>query len=185
MVVGPGPANMVLLSVGARYGFKNSLPFLLGVIFSKQLIIWPIGLGLINLAQSAPSIIFIFKLLSILYIGWLSWKIAFAEIKPAAIQDKREIGLFSGFLIHPLNPKAWIMVTVSFSSFSAASGNILQQAALVATSFFIIQCFCHPMWLIGGSWISKIISGRPIEKIFMKVLAVLTFGSTVVLVLSN
>lgn len=39
-VVGtPGPANMVLMAAGAKYGFRSALPFVLGVCLGKQIII--------------------------------------------------------------------------------------------------------------------------------------------------
>ena len=34
----PGPANMIMLSTGAKYGFRNALPFVSGVIVGKQII---------------------------------------------------------------------------------------------------------------------------------------------------
>ena len=51
----PGPANMAMLATGARYGFRAALPFMFGVLFGKQLIIWPIGFGLMELAQQVPT----------------------------------------------------------------------------------------------------------------------------------
>ena len=39
----PGPANMIMLATGAKYGFRNAVPFVFGVIIGKQIIIWPIG----------------------------------------------------------------------------------------------------------------------------------------------
>ena len=51
MVGTPGPANMVLLSAGARFGLRRALPFVAGVLLGKQLIIWPIGFGLMELAE--------------------------------------------------------------------------------------------------------------------------------------
>ena len=47
----PGPANMVLLGTGARYGFRAALPFVAGVILGKQLIIWPLGFGQVEVLQ--------------------------------------------------------------------------------------------------------------------------------------
>ena len=46
----PGPANMALLATGARYGFRRALPFVAGVALGKQLVIWPVGFGLMELA---------------------------------------------------------------------------------------------------------------------------------------
>jgi threonine/homoserine/homoserine lactone efflux protein len=48
MVATPGPANMILLSAGSQFGFKKSVPFVIGIILSKQIIIWPIGLGILT-----------------------------------------------------------------------------------------------------------------------------------------
>ena len=50
----PGPANLTLLAVGAKYGLKKSIPFVLGVALGKQIIIWPIGFGLMTIASSIP-----------------------------------------------------------------------------------------------------------------------------------
>ncbi len=72
----PGPANMVLLSTGAKYGLKRAFPFVLGVILGKQLIIWPIGFGLIGVLSDMPIIFSILKIISAAYIIWLSYKIA-------------------------------------------------------------------------------------------------------------
>ena len=32
----PGPANMIMLSTGAKYGFRNALPFVSGVIWKTN-----------------------------------------------------------------------------------------------------------------------------------------------------
>ena len=50
----PGPANMALLATGARFGLRAALPFVAGVVFGKQLVIWPVGFGLMQLAAHAP-----------------------------------------------------------------------------------------------------------------------------------
>ena len=50
----PGPANMALLATGARYGFRAALPFVGGVALGKQLVIWPVGFGLMTLSTRVP-----------------------------------------------------------------------------------------------------------------------------------
>ena len=51
MVGSPGPANMVLMTSGARFGLRRSLPFVAGVALSKQAVIWPVGFGVLTLVQ--------------------------------------------------------------------------------------------------------------------------------------
>ena len=40
----PGPANMALLATGARYGLRAALPFVLGVVSSSMLLVFPVAL---------------------------------------------------------------------------------------------------------------------------------------------
>ena len=72
----PGPANMILMATGAKYGLRSALPFVVGVVLGKQLIIWPIGFGLMGLANFAPSVFTALKWISGLYIIWLAWRIS-------------------------------------------------------------------------------------------------------------
>jgi hypothetical protein len=78
----PGPANMALLATGARYGFRAALPFVAGVAFGKQLIIWPIGFGLMGLAATAPWLFVALKYVSAGYIFWLAWRVANMRLDP-------------------------------------------------------------------------------------------------------
>jgi threonine/homoserine/homoserine lactone efflux protein len=72
----PGPANMALLATGARFGFRAALPFVAGVVLGKQLVIWPVGFGLMTLAERAPWVFETLKYLCAAYIFWLAWKVA-------------------------------------------------------------------------------------------------------------
>ena len=52
MVGTPGPANMLLMTSGANFGFWRSLPFVVGVTFGKLFINLLLGLGLWQFAFS-------------------------------------------------------------------------------------------------------------------------------------
>ena len=62
MVGTPGPANMVILSAGARYGFRRALPMVTGVLLGKQFIIWPIGFGVMGVIAGVPWLFTALKL---------------------------------------------------------------------------------------------------------------------------
>ena len=72
----PGPANMALLATGARFGLRAATPFVAGVVLGKQLIIWPIGFGLMALADQVPGLFTALKWACVGYIAWLAWRIA-------------------------------------------------------------------------------------------------------------
>ena len=83
-VATPGPANMALMSTGAGYGFRAALPFVGGVVLGKQLVIWPVGFGLMTLMADVPGLLSVLKWASAAYICWLAWRIARMRLRPVA-----------------------------------------------------------------------------------------------------
>lgn len=172
----PGPANMVLLATGARFGFRRALPFVAGVVVSKQLIIWPIGFGLMQLADTVPGLFTILKWACVAYILWLAWRIANSNLQAAGTSAVAP-GFMAGLLVHPLNPKAWAMIIAGFTTFVTPGTPALQATAIIAICLAACQLVLHPLWTLGGQTIAKTVAGRPGEKYLMWGLAALTVAS--------
>lgn len=173
MVGTPGPANMVLLAAGARFGLRASLPFAAGVILGKQLIIWPIGFGLMTLAASVPVLFAILKWGSAAYILYLATRIALARINPGQA-GRAAPGFASGLIVHPMNPKAWAMITAGFTNFIPEGMGTFPATLTVALVFLGAQCLLQPLWCWGGARIAAVVSGKPAERWVMLALAAAT-----------
>lgn len=174
----PGPANMALLATGARFGLRRALPFVAGVVVGKQLIIWPLGFGLLELAQQAPAVFEALKWASAGYICWLAWKVANMRLAPG-LSEATAPGFVAGLIVHPLNPKAWAMITTAFTSFTAVGTDPLTATLTVALVLASCQIVLHPMWTGAGELIAKTLSGRPGEKYLFWALAALTVLSVI------
>ena len=183
MVGTPGPANMVLLSAGARFGLRRALPFVAGVLLGKQLIIWPIGFGLMEVAGRAPLAFEMLKWASVAYIFWLAWRIAGSRISEA--KQTKVPGFFAGLIVHPLNPKAWAMITVGFTSFVADDTAKFPATLAIALSLASVQLVLHPLWTLGGQAIASRMAGQQSEKYLMWVLAGLTVASVLLVLLKE
>lgn len=172
----PGPANMALMATGARYGFRAALPFVAGVAVGKQLIIWPIGFGLMELAETAPLIFAALKYLSAAYIIWLAWKVA--NLRLEHNQSNAQVpGFAAGLIVHPLNPKAWAMIVGGFTAFVGADTPTLTATATIAVVLLLCQIVLHPMWTLAGDRIAKTVAGTPTEPYLMWTLAALTVAT--------
>lgn len=172
----PGPANMALMATGARFGFRAALPFVAGVALGKQLIIWPIGVGLMELADAAPGLFVALKYASALYIVWLAWKVANLRLGQG-----REAGAAPGFaaglIVHPLNPKAWAMIVGGFTAFVAPDTPAFHATATIAAVLFGCQVILHPIWTLAGDAIARTVAGTQWEPYLMWTLAALTVAS--------
>ena len=172
-VATPGPANMAMMATGARFGFRAALPFVAGVILGKQLIIWPIGYGIMEVASQVPLIFETLKFLSALYIIWLAWRVANMRLSSGEPSVDAP-GFWSGLLVHPLNPKAWAMILVGFTNFVESDTTTFYATLYIAASLLIIQIICHPIWTLFGDRIAKFIIGKKYERVFMWFLALVT-----------
>lgn len=179
----PGPANMTLLATGARFGFVAALPFVAGVILGKQLIIWPIGFGLMELADQVPALFAALKWISAAYICWLAWKVAHLRLSPNREGAEGVPGFWAGLLVHPLNPKAWAMIVAGFTNFVTPATPALQATALIAICLLSVQAIFHPIWTYAGDRIAQTVAGKPAETYLMRTLAALTVASVLYVVL--
>ena len=172
----PGPANMALLATGARFGLRSALPFVAGVVLGKQLIIWPIGFGLMALADRVPGLFTILKWACVAYICWLAWRLANLSLSQSG-EIAQAPGFTAGLAVHPLNPKAWAMIIAGFTSFVSPGTPTLQATATIAICLLGAQIVLHPVWTYGGESIARSIAGRASEKYLMWTLAALTVAS--------
>jgi len=175
----PGPANMALLATGARFGFRAALPFVVGVCLGKQLIIWPIGFGLMQLAETVPVLFDALKYASAAYILWLAWKVANIRLDPSRRAGTAP-GFWAGLAVHPLNPKAWGMIVAAFTNFVAPGTSVLYATATIAAVLLACQIVLHPVWTYSGERIARSFAGTRAEPYLMGTLAALTVLSVAV-----
>lgn len=172
----PGPANMALMATGARFGLRRALPFVAGVALGKQLVIWPVGFGLMELAEAAPAIFVALKWISAAYIIWLAWRVANMRLG-ATSEEGAAPGFMAGLIVHPLNPKAWAMITAGFTGFTAPGTSAFEATATIALCLLALQVVLHPIWTLAGAAIARTVSGTRWEPVLMWTLAALTVAS--------
>lgn len=172
----PGPANMALMATGARFGFRAALPFVAGVALGKQLVIWPVGFGLMELAGSVPFLFAALKYVSAAYVLWLAWRVARMRLgERGAAGDVP--GFRAGLFVHPLNPKAWAMIVAAFTGFVEPGTAAVNATATIAAVLLGCQILLHPVWTLAGDRIAATVAGTPAERYLMLTLAGLTAAS--------
>lgn len=171
----PGPANVAILAASARFGLRSVWPFIFGVILGKQFVIWPVALGLLQMADTAPMVFTILKVISAIYMLYLAWKIAGMSLVADRPFDAAP-GFLAGLIVHPLNPKAWALITFVFSGLMPDAGGAWKTAALGAFIILGVQLVFQPIWGVVGHEVAKRLSGHA-ERAFFIALAVMMLVS--------
>ena len=105
----PGPNNLMLMASGANFGFRRTIPHMLGVGLGFVFMTILMGVGLSSAFDAWPFLKDVLTVVSIVYLLWLAWKIANA----AQPKDGEAAGTPLTFLqaasFQWVNPKAWSM----------------------------------------------------------------------------
>jgi threonine/homoserine/homoserine lactone efflux protein len=155
----PGPNNLMLMNSGANFGFKKTMPHLLGVGIGFTLMIALVGLGVIKLFDAFPLSYEILKVLSIIYLLYLAFKIASST---GNFEQKSSIAKPFSFiqaaLFQWVNPKAWTMALTSISIYAPTKS--LSAVLLVAIVFGIVNLPCISAWIVVGQKIQILLTDQ-------------------------
>lgn len=165
----PGPNVILLTTSGARFGFRATLPHLLGVALGCGVIAFVTGLGLGTLLEAAPRFRIALTLIAALWILWMAWKLWHA--KPAQARDAdRPFTFVEAMLFQWVNPKIWAVATSATALISAMPP--LAQAALLGATFSTTNLFVCLFWTYAGSLLKTLLSDPAKWQIFMRIMAV-------------
>jgi threonine/homoserine/homoserine lactone efflux protein len=175
--VTPGPNNMMLLASGANFGFRRSVPHMLGIATGMAAMIFIMGLGLAAVIQRFDWVYTTLKVAAALYVGWLAWKIAHAAAPSGSMGHARPIGLWQAAAFQWVNPKAVAMAISAASIYGAGGG--AGQLALVALCFVSVGLPSISLWVIAGEALRQWLQSPAQLRAFNWTMAALLIGAMV------
>lgn len=146
--VTPGPNNMMLVASGANFGFQRSIPHMLGISLGHALMVFLVGLGLAGAVQAVPGLLTGMKIVSILYMLWLAWKIANSAAPGEGKSGGRPFSFLQAAAFQWVNPKAWAMALGATSAY-APDGSV-QSYLIVAVVFASVNLPSVSLWAYAG-----------------------------------
>lgn len=178
----PGPNNIMLMTSGVNYGVYRSVPHFLGVAIGFPLMIIAIGLGLGQVFRKYPDIYLLIKMFGILYLLFLSWKIAFASMPETGKNLNNPLTFFQATLFQWVNPKAWVIAIGAIATFTTST-NIQTQVLLIAIGYFMVGGLSVFAWLFLGAALKSAFRNKKRLKMFNFTMAALLVLSIVPMVL--
>jgi len=156
MLITPGPGVMSLAGVGAAFGSRAGLLYMLGLCFGANLVAGTVVAGYATLLLATPYIRTVLMTLSFGYLLWLAAKIAFAGRKLAFIQSERPPGVSGGVMLQIINPKAYVVNTALFTGFAFANVSLFEEMVWKFLSLNLIWIVIHVIWLFAGISLNRL-----------------------------
>ena len=143
----PGPAPLALAAMGATFGVRKGVAFLIGIILGLFVAIVGATAGLAALFSAFPDVRLSIQIIGAIYILYVAFKIATASVLPPSESAAQEPPDFiDGFILNILNPKAYAAFLAIFSQFLMPFSGSLSAytitgivCLLVAVTVVIIQ----------------------------------------------
>ena len=174
----PGPNNLMLLASGVNFGWRRTLPHMLGVGLGFTFMVALVGLGLGQVFVRFPVLYTLLKFAGAAYLLWLAWKIA--RSGPMGTDDGADAGAPMTFLqacaFQWVNPKAWIMAVTAVATYLMVA-DATMNALLVALVFGIVNLPCIAVWVLFGVGMRQILSDPFRVKLFNWLMAGLLVAS--------
>lgn len=177
----PGPNNLMLMSSGANFGLRRTVPHALGVGIGFTLMIVLVGVGLMGLFDLFPILNTVLKVVSVAYLLWLAWKIANAAAPDTAGSvGGKPMTFMQAVLFQWVNPKAWSMALTAIALY--APDRNLAAVLLVAVVFGIINLPSTSLWAVMGQVLRGWLSSPARLRVFNWTMAALLVGSLALLI---
>jgi threonine/homoserine/homoserine lactone efflux protein len=143
----PGPNNLMLAASGMNYGFKRTIPHMLGVAFGFGFLVFLCAFGIGAVYHTYPSLRMFLNAFAAVYMLYLAYKIATSG-RPEFSGDegKRPMNFIEASLFQFVNPKGWVMALASASAFLPPEASLLQQSLVILVMVFAINFPCVGVW---------------------------------------
>ena len=160
----PGPNNIVASYSGFNFGFKKTIPLMLGVISGWTFLLFLMNAGLIIIFRSYPYIQDIIKILGSIFLIYLAYIIAFSGSSQSN-RLENPIGFFKTFFFQFINPKGVIVSMFIVSTFINTE-NYIRDSIIVISYFFFIAGSSVATWCLMGKYLRKFATSEKFIKNF-------------------
>ena len=175
--VSPGPNNIMLMTSGANVGFMRTIPHMLGITFGFSLMVFLVGFGLMGLFIAYPIIQQSLRIISMMYLVYLAFKIATSKPMTNKASNYSPMTFMSAASFQWINPKAWTMALTAISVY--ASSTAQQDILIVSLIFGLVNIPSVSLWAAAGKKLQTILQVPVRIKVFNYCMAGLLIGSIV------
>ncbi|MES2563077.1 MAG: LysE family translocator [Pseudomonadota bacterium] len=178
--VTPGPNNIMLLASGVNFGFRATIPHILGISTGFLFMVIAVGLGLTEVFARYPLSYIAMRWIGVVYLLYLAWTIAHAGApKPRDhASSGRPLGYWGAAAFQWVNPKAWAMAVGAFSAYVPANSSMAMVVG-IAVLFAVINGPSVSVWAVCGSQMRQFFQVPRYQRIFNYSMAALLLISMV------
>jgi threonine/homoserine/homoserine lactone efflux protein len=160
MSITPGPNNLMVTASAANFGFRRTVPHMIGVTFGFPAMLAALSLGMIGVLQANPQLHQWLKYLGAAWMLYLAWRVATAGDAKEETGRARPITFFEAAMFQWVNPKAWVIAVGALTTYTTVGGYLAGEVGLIS-AMFVVTCFPSlAVWALFGTGLGRLLHDR-------------------------
>lgn len=178
----PGPNNALVASSGVNFGYRRTLPHILGIAFGFAAMIFIVGLFLGEIFQRSPLFREILRWAGVALLFYVAWKIAQSGGLGSKTGTPRPFRFVEAAGFQWVNPKGWAMAIAITAQFAGEAAPV-QTALLISFVFVFAGLSSASAWALLGQSLRRWLNTERRVSVFNYVMAVMIAACVVLLFL--
>jgi threonine/homoserine/homoserine lactone efflux protein len=173
----PGPNNLLLMSSGAVFGWRRTLPHLVGVQVGFAILVASAVFGLGGLVERWPGLVTGVKVAGAVWLCWMAWRFmpastststststsATADASPAGEPSEscgieaisRPFRFHEAVLFQWINPKAMLLALSGAAAYVGIAEEPGQRLLIIGGSFLLSGTIASTTWTTAGEIVHR------------------------------
>ena len=176
----PGPNNILVASSGVNFGFRATIPHILGVTVGYPLMLLLVGVGLAKIFTDVPQVHTVLKYVCIAYLLYLAWRIAFAPVGDGETQRMaKPLSFLQAAAFQWVNGKGWVVALSAVTTYTVINPTLWMQVVALAALSLFVTLGSVITWTLFGALLRQYLHTDRRRRIFNYTMAALLTASIV------
>ena len=178
--VSPGPNNTVLWASGLRFGYRRTVPHVLGTALGIGLLVVAAAAGIGALFEVVPAAELVLKIVGSLYLLYVAYLVlGSGGIGRTQISDP--LSVLQAIAFQCVNPKAWIFAIAAVGTFLPAALPWIVGVLVLTTTLMVVVVGSSSIWAVGGAALGRVVDDERTRRVISIGLASLLVASVALL----
>lgn len=162
----PGPNLILITASGANFGFRRTIPHMLGIIIGFPAMTIAVGLGLGEVFKASAVLHQLLKYAGSAYLLYLAYRIAVAGRARDSDGIARPFTFLQAAAFQWVNPKAWLMAIGAISAFTTVGGDPMIEILLITVVFGLVTVPSVGLWTLFGVAVGRLLRSNAALRAF-------------------
>jgi threonine/homoserine/homoserine lactone efflux protein len=162
----PGPNNVMVASSGVNFGFRATVPHILGISFGYPVMLLLVGVGLAKLFVAVPQVHVVLKYVCIVYLLYLAWKIANAAPAKDSRAAPKPFSFLQAAAFQWVNGKGWVVALSAVTTYTVVSSSLTLQVIALSSIAFVVTLASVSCWTWFGAMLRRYLRTERRRRLF-------------------